>query len=333
MNKIDSSLKIVSLSIDSLFRDKSPNTSSSSFILNLPEPIENVLSMKITSVEIPNFLYMFSSEKRNNEFIITTYNYKFRDNNNDIITVPSSTYIIVFPEGNYLNIDFVNLINAYFINVGGGLDYIILEIDVNTGKTIFRARHQIDDALLPAPYDITTPFFSDNFYFSLDFRVSGIERPIYMNMGWTLGYTKDFYLVSYEKKSSTLFIPNKLITTNNNITFNSFCKSESSYGSSIYNYFFLDLEDNNKNFTSDEILSYLPNSYLQGNNIIARITLHTSPNSINFTTASDCISKTRNYYGSVKINRLNIRLIDRFGYTLDLNGNDFSFLIEFTTSV
>jgi hypothetical protein len=76
-------------------------------------------------------------------------------------------------------------------------------------------------------------------------------------------------------------------------------------------------------------MSCLPRKYLQGNNIIARISVSSNSNSINFTSASDSIMKSRTYFGPVDISKLNIRLLDKFGELIEMNGNDFSFLIEF----
>ena len=212
------------------------------------------------------------------------------------------------------------------------MNYLILEIDVNSGKTIFRARHPIDDTTLPSPFDPSTPFYSPTFYFSLDFRIPNVDRPIYRNLGWILGFKKEFYLVTPDKKLSTFFIPNSLDVINNNeIIFFAYCKSESTYGNTLDNYIFLDIEDNNKNYSSDEIKAYLPGKYLKGDNILARITIDSTANSINFTSAADYITKTREYHGPVTISALKIRLLDKHGETLELNGNDFSFLIEFTT--
>jgi len=287
--------------------------------------------MKISAVEIPNFVYMFSSAKRETEFKITVYNYKIRNDTTTEI-VNSTEYPIIIPEGNYLNVDFVNMINAYFLDRGGGLNYMILEIDVNSGKTIFRARHPIDDKSLPSPFDPSTPFYSPTFYFSLDFRIPDVERPIYRNLGWILGFKKEFYLVTPDKKLSTFFIPNSLDVINNNeIIFFAYCKSEGTYGNTLDNYIFLDIEDNNKNYSSDEIKTYLPGKYLKGDNILARITIDSTANSINFTSAADYITKTREYHGPVTISALKIKLFDKHGEILELNGNDFSFLIEFTT--
>jgi hypothetical protein len=39
--------------------------------------------------------------------------------------------------------------------------------------------------------------------------------------------------------------------------------------------------------------------------------------------------KSREYFGPVEISQINIRLLDKFGDILEMNGNDFSFLMEF----
>lgn len=323
------------LSIDSVFRPNYNTTSASTYTYTLPTPIKNVVSMTIKAIEIPNFWYAFSNAKKNNQFTLMVYNYKIQNPTNPNSTptsVSSTPYSITLPEGNYLNIDFVNFMNAHFANIGGGLRYIIVEVDANTGKTIFRARHPIDDRTIPSPYDNTTPYYSENFYFTLDFRLQDdLQRPLYRNMGWTLGFTKPFYLVTYDNVYTTYYIPNTLNTPNHMVQFNGYQKSESSYGASIFNYVFLDIEDGQKMFTGDTILSSLAEGFFEGNNLLGRITVHSGSNSINLSTAAEQIFITREYYGPVTISSLNIRLLDKFGEILAINGNDFSFLIEMTT--
>ena len=215
MNCNNTKVNTLSLSVDSIFRESYNTTSSSNYTFNLPEPIQNVISMKVTAVEIPNFWYMFSSNKRNNEFKIKVYNYKYQDVNENMVEVPSTEYDIIFPDGNYQNIDFVNYLTAYFNNIKGGLDYIIVEICVNTGKTIFRARNPIDDSTKPSPYDLQTPFYSSSFYFTIDFRLpDNLERPIFKNMGWVLGFIKPFYIVNFDKVKTTNY---RIRSSNNGV--------------------------------------------------------------------------------------------------------------------
>jgi hypothetical protein len=147
-------------------------------------------------------------------------------------------------------------------------------------------------------------------------------------MGWGLGFKKPVYIVTAQNSYTDPFI----LTNSDIIGFKAYLQSETTFGNGINNYLFLDIEDYNKNFTDDVIISCLDNSYLAGNNIIARVSVVTSSNSINFTNGADAIFKMRKYFGPVKIDSLYIRLLDKFGHVVDLNGNDFSFLIEMEIS-
>jgi len=320
--------KTISLSIDSLFRKDYYNTTSSDFNYTLPSPIKNIVKMSITAIEIPNFWYQYSSADRTNEFKITTYNYVAPDPEDSNLTmlVDSTEYTIVLPDGNYNNVDIVTFLMNYFVNTGGGLAFLVVSIDVNSGKTIFRARHPTDDPTLPAPYDSKTPYYSPLFYYTLDFQTDP-DRPIYRNLGWSLGFINPTYTASCSKTYTSKFLA---IQNTKSITYNAYIASESVFGSSYYNYVFLDIDDNNSSFSNDGIICGLTDSYMKGNNIIARVTITTASNSVNLTTAADFVFKTREYYGPVTISDLYIRILNRYGDVVNLNGNDFSFLIEFT---
>ena len=63
------------ISIDTIFRDDYENTQSTNFSFNLPDPIEKVVSMRISAMELPNIWRSFSDLDRTNEFKITIYNF------------------------------------------------------------------------------------------------------------------------------------------------------------------------------------------------------------------------------------------------------------------
>jgi len=319
-------IKKVGISIDTLFRQNHINTSSSDFVYTLPNPVKNVLSMKVTAVEIPNFWYSFSSKNRSNEITITVYNfYQMNTDISNISFVSQAVNTILLPEGNYYNTDIINYMNSYFLNIQNGLQYIYFDIDTHKGKTIFRIRHPLDNQYLPSPYDSNTPYYSPTFYYTLDFRLQdNLERPLYLNMGWTLGFHKPTYIVSRANTYTNLFI----YTNGSGITYNGYIQGESTFGNNIDNYLFLDIEDYNKSFSSDTILSCLENSYLEGNNILARLTINSSSNTIDFTTSADAILKKRQYFGPVSIDTIHVRLLNKYGRVVDLTGNDFSFFIE-----
>ena len=324
-----------SISIDSLFRPNYKRTLSTDYLYTLPKSINKVVAMKIAAIEIPNMWYTISEEDHTNEFNIHLYNFKERTTNSEgfteFITIPYRKHTIKLPNGNYVastsDTSIQNAINGYFYNQRQGLEYLYFDIDLNSTRCIFRARDKSDSGTLnPSPYDsLNTSYYSPEFYFELDFVLDSDRlRPLHRNIGWLLGFKKDFYTVNYDNIRSQ-----NLIKNISPVTYHSYLQSESSYGSSIYQYIFLDIDDFHKNFNTDMITSSVGPSYI-GNNILSRITVSSVSTSNVLNNAADLIFRTREYFGPVKIEKLHIRLLTKFGDVINLNGNDFSLLIEFT---
>jgi hypothetical protein len=160
-------------------------------------------------------------------------------------------------------------------------------------------------------------------------RTNTKMRPLYKNAGWAMGFYKDIYEVKTGVAFITRLNPN---ATYEPITYNRYVESESSYGSSVAQYFFLELDDYNRNFTTNTIIAETGGGTHLGNNIIARIPITSPALNINHTSPSDLIFKQRDYFGPVKIEKLHLRLVDRYGETLDIQNNDYSVAIELITT-
>ena len=113
------------------------------------------------------------------------------------------------------------------------------------------------------------------------------------------------------------------------MTYEGVLQSDSAYGNGSVNYIFISIDDFNKNFISNTIIASSENNYL-GDNIIGRVSINESFNSIMLHTASDKIFKQRDYLGPVNLNKFRIKLLYKYGNVLDLNNNDFSMSIEMT---
>lgn len=446
------------ISIDTLFRENHGNTTSADYIWNLPTPINNVLSMKIVSMEFPNMVKMFSNNKKNNIFTVHLYNVPQRYIEGGVTKTVfiNHSETIIIPEGFLVSSDFQILISNYFINalsptagtvvadlievsnvptyipratsaytaatsnqlVYNGLKYLIVEVSDLSTKSIVRSRETSDSIppLSTVPSDphyrafsgsySTNYQYSPNFWFKLDFNIqddksftdyyreggvfvrkittqdvslngqtvsvmvdpdpNGNEcassasarthmtsktlqcfrpkldpltgkvtrsntkmRPLYKNAGWAVGFYKDVYIGDKPYVVQSRFDPN---ATFQPLKYNLYVESESSYGSAVIQYFFLELDDYNRNFTSNTIIAETGGGTHLGNNIIARIPITAPALNINYTSPSDLIFKQRDYFGPVKIEKLHLRLVDRFGETLDIQNNDYSVAIELTTT-
>jgi hypothetical protein len=453
------------ISIDTLFRTDHGTTSSADYIWNLPTPINNVLSMKIVSMEFPNIIKMFSSTRKNSIFTIHLYNVpqRYTVSGTTKTIFVNHTETILIPDGFYVSTDYEAIMSNYFINAlaptkgtivadlssdnityipraetiqtaapgqliyedastnqlkFNGLKFLALEVSDLSSKTIIRSRESTD-TIPPLPTAITEPSYrafygsyatnyeySPNFWFKLDFNVqedksfteyyreggvfvrnityetrtvdgqtvqvmvdpapNGAEcatastarahmtsktlqcfrpkldphtgkvmrtntkmRPLYKNAGWAMGFYKDIYEVKTGVAFITRLNPN---ATYEPVTYSRYVESESSYGSSVSQYFFLELDDYNRNFTTNTIIAETGGGTHLGNNIIARIPITSPALNINHTSPSDLIFKQRDYFGPVKIEKLHLRLVDRYGETLDIQNNDYSVAIELITT-
>lgn len=311
------------ISIDSLFRDMPETSETADFIYTLQEPMRNVVSMKLCSLELPNIWYTFSSKKRNNIFKI-----HMRNVSNGSGYFYNKTYYIEIPDGNYSVLEFEKYMNYSFRNRenGGGLDFLRVNIDPITGSTIFRAHDSTDPDIgnSPSPYDPSSNYYSPNLYFELDFVLEDEpDRPLYKNCGWMLGFKEEFYQV-YNTDTYT----DISTFANISVTYKNYIKSEKIFGSGISTYILMVVDDFNNNY-KDSVYSGCGDCYLH-DSILARIPVVSGSNSLMFNNASDLIFKQRDYFGPVTIDRIKIQLIDKFGEVLDLNNNNFSFSLEFT---
>jgi hypothetical protein len=317
------------VSIDSIFRERTEMsndinyyTSSSHFVYNFANPLKNVISMSISSIEIPVVWYLIN--EGNNTFTIET------KNNPDNVT-PDTIHTIIIPVGSYDNAGLITTMNNIFTNIGNGLQYIIFGIDTNTGKSYFRAKKSgYDDTAVGAndPYisdpNPVNPFFF-NIYFYKDFSKLCEKKTLkeYDSLGWLLGFRSVSYSV---QKSNVLY---DYYTYETAHTLFNYVISEGAYGTSAYNYIYVDIDDFNNNFKSSGIIAD-NRDYVLSNTILGRISIPNPANSILFGNGSDKVFKTREYFGPITINRLELRLIDKYGNMLNLQNNDWSIALEFT---
>jgi hypothetical protein len=93
LNPIERKTIFKMISIDSQFREDPTNTSATSFTMNLSEGIDNVISMKLYSVQIPYTWYTINSTFGSNFFYIKGNSPGINNGDHDIkIEIDSGTY-------------------------------------------------------------------------------------------------------------------------------------------------------------------------------------------------------------------------------------------------
>lgn len=89
-------------------------------------------------------------------------------------------------------------------------------------------------------------------------------------------------------------------------------------------FFLLEVIDFNNN--SPQVLLY--NTIYNSSDILAKIPNVSTMTTIIYEDSADNVFKTRNYFGPVKLQKLQIRLLDEYGKVVDMNNADISVTFE-----
>lgn len=170
INPLDNKIIENSITIDSFYRNNPEKSYTNDFLIIFNEPLKNVISYEVNSIELPNMWFIISELRKNNTFTIIVHNYN--DGSGNIIS--STRHDIVLEDGNYSINELERSINNYFNNIKQGLDFLLFKINTINAKSIIRVKTEYDVQYLdyPKPFygDLSSnDFYSPDFYFELDF--------------------------------------------------------------------------------------------------------------------------------------------------------------------
>lgn len=312
MTNVHKEKKIKYVNIDTRFRedyDEYSKTTQTYFNILLPDKITNVKNISVVSVEIPIFYDNISASLENNIFNVSN----------------GTTHKIVIPDENYDNSSSTTLVNTQ-TGVSGDSIYNIVNnktiLSYNTNSySLVRA---INDKLLTEGlnadlsynivenHSIIKNLSSTNTYtidFAVDKNGSFDKYNIKAKLGWLMGYR----LPSYVIDPSSSIVSESIVDLNGP------------------RYLYLIVDEFSKGNQSSFISPLY--SSLVNKNILARIAINTHSypfGHVLVATKHDgyLVSDKRNYSGKIDIQRLNIQLVNELGYPINLNGSDFSFVLE-----
>jgi hypothetical protein len=170
VNPIKKTTIINNLVINSCFRDNYFSSLSTDFLVNLPITFNNVLSMELLDINIPNTYFIISKKLNNNYFYITAN---------------SVTQKIEIADGNYSNDGLLQLINQNVQILGGDFANIVFLLnDTNlngSGQVMIGIKNG-----------------ETEFPFSLNFLLdkngnNDRNTPLPLKFGWLLGFRNGVY--------------------------------------------------------------------------------------------------------------------------------------------
>ena len=308
INPVKYSTIVSSINIDSRFRPNYFNSKSTDLHITLPERIDNIVSYRVGSIEIPFYaIYAVSQLIGNNAIQIVWGS-----------TVPgaySDTFTIVIPDGNYYTTDdstdvlasasIETTINTILLsnttgstgNSGLGLSGILnYQIDQISGKSVF-----------------SQPAGATPIYFKVIVNVRSNGNPIYESpllsfLGWNLGFRNAEY-----------------ISNNNGTGHYGAVVSEALLAFKATSYIFIAIDDYN-NSVNDYYSAVFSDSFAI-KNVITRVNVGLLREISE--ASSTQLNRQRNFFGPVNIQKLRITLYDNFGRILDLNNMDWNMELIF----
>ena len=318
INPINRTLTASVLNINTMFRGDYYSTKSSNFNIDLNNNLQNVTSMTLQSAEIPDLYYTFSSLNKTNEFTIELFDVSSNNADNAIISddvsvINETKHVIKIKDGIYTPHTLMRYLNEYVFNdpSNNQLTRIGAYYDEVTKKFNFvRDIRGSSNSGIPV-----TNLDGDmvELRFNIDWRISDEpNRPIQMNMGWMLGYRKQYY--NYD----TDFVNRREATTN---TVHGY-SPEGMFNTEGSKYLFLAIDDYNKNY-SQTIFSPFQESVFTNNTILAKL-VKTADGNYNYVNPDVKTNYIRKYFGPVNISRLNVSILGELGRIVDFNNTDYS---------
>jgi len=275
LNSVKRVTQCINVNINSCFRSHYYQSSPCDFLYQLPMEIKNVLSLRLASIELPNSWYLFNSAKKNNTFVLT---------------IQTTEYTIVIPDGNYTCDTLQEYLNTtYFCDSGieNDLQYIQFIIHPHSLKCQFKV--------------VDTCIETTRFTFSLTFNTN-INQNVMNTAGWILG----FRLANY-------FHTTDLV-------------SEGLFDAGGDRYIYVGITDFQYNSNTSNIVCF--DQSILSEDVIAKIPMKNGKLSLILNDNNNPLAKLRRYNGPVNLAKLQIKLFDLFGDILDLNNMDFSMTLE-----
>jgi hypothetical protein len=301
--------------LNTVFRNDFFTTISTNSTFNLPKKLKNVVSMDLSAIQFPNFIFSFASAKK------TASIYIKEDVTNNEATV-------VIPDGNYTIDNFPPILeqrinqqvvgsyipggpNRFTVTISPISYFTTIKNSTYTFTMITNNNANIHDQTSVCAQEFNSELNSlrqQRYYRTeLDDKKNVRPEQYFLSMGWLIGYRAQVYA---GKKSYT---------------------SEGNFQTVLISYVYFTLNDYSNNYTSNT--TGLLGGCYTSDNVLAVIPVTAAVWTSNFDNNSNFIYKTRTYNGPTDIERINIQLQNPFGGPVTLHGADFAFVLQVTSLI
>lgn len=308
----NNTVKIKNYILNTVFRNDFFTTTSTNCTFTLPKKLKNVVSMDLSAIQFPNFIFSFAAAKRTASIYIK-----------EDVTGKEAT--VTIPDGNYTIDNFPPIleqrINQLVVGsyIPGGPNRFTVTISPisyfttikNSTYTFTMITHPIfynrdEKSVCVQEFNSELNSLRQQRYFrtNLDDKLNERPEEYFLSMAWLIGYREKIYA---GKKSYT---------------------SEGNFQSVLISYVYFSVNDYSNNYTSNTT-GLFDGSYTD-DNVLAVIPVTAAVWTSNFDNNSNFIYKTRTYNGPTDIERMSIKLVNPLGGPIALHGADYAFCLQVT---
>ena len=207
INPLKRKITNMNLNVDSKFRDSYYSTSSANFMVSIPMNITDVISMKLSAIELPTTFYNISKQFGSNFFSIT-------------IKDTGETQVVTILDGNYTDVGIINAINNQLLLLGGDFANIVFIININNNSGSGQTMVGCDTTITPFTFELN---FQTDKYGNED-----SNTPLPLKLGWIMGFRNGKYINNQNYVSESIVNTNGMnyvylvIDDHNNSVTNSF---------------------------------------------------------------------------------------------------------------
>lgn len=300
LNPLSTRVVTKCLTIDTRFRDNFYTTQSSDLLINLPTRINKVVSMQLSSIELPVSFYGIS-ESFGNHFLYLEVKYQLSPSAEE----ETEIRIITIPDGNYNAQDLVYTLNTILSPIqddgitlvypNSPFSYIQFTLDItSTGSGTGKVYIQASPIGLMEISELKMDFTRD-----VNGNVDNAN--LTTKIGWNLGFTGRVY------EGNTIYMADTVVEP------------------ATIRYVYLAVDDFNHSVGSQFITVY--NKSMLNPNILARVSLKGSYFTLIMENDLNLVTEPRKYFGPVDIQKLRIQLLDDHGRVLPMNNSNYSFCL------
>jgi hypothetical protein len=291
---------------DTRYRDDFFRTVATDSTFSLPITLNNVISITLSSIQFPNTFFNFSNLYKTNELYI----YEETTNNEGIVILPEGNYnFLNFPE------QLEKAINEQIVGtyIQGGPNRFNVTINEFTHRTtISNSTYNFKINIIKKNpdgingTDICNIFLHKTQIDPIDDKKGIPTNAYFRTMGYQIGYRN----VEYVGKNSYT--------------------SESQFDGTFSEVVYFTMDEFNSDCVFTSTYGILSNS-LVDENILAVIPVTTPAFTVTWDTMANFIYKSRKYLSPIDIYKIRVTLITRTGLLIDLNDNNFAFILEVET--